>query len=128
MEGGGYECNCSDGWSGSYCDIDEDACVLNKNYCEHGACVDGPGAEYYCNCNEAYRGLKCDELFCPMNYCKNNGTCILPINSTNASGIACECTTGYYGARCEIEGRLQNMLAIIDFKIIVLYSAQMCSK
>ena len=104
----GYWCNCTDGWSGEYCDIDDDFCPSNESYCQHGVCVEGVGTEHYCSCDETYRGELCDDLFCPDNYCFNNGTtsCKNESDINSLNDLNCTCKVGYYGDRCENEGKL----------------------
>ena len=103
-DGSGYWCNCTEGWSGAFCEVDNDYCPSSETYCGHGVCIEGVGTDYYCKCDEVYRGITCNELFCPEDYCSNNGSCSLLTNEQNETHVHCQCLYGYYGSRCENKG------------------------
>ena len=56
--GGGFVCDCDDGWGGEFCDVDTvDDCLSEP--CENGgSCTDGPN-NYTCSCILRWSGSTC---------------------------------------------------------------------
>ena len=85
------KCLCSDGYTGSKCEIK----VLkkineNKNCnasCKNGICLE---KEDRCLCNEGFTGLNCDYETC-INDCNGNGIC---------KNKKCECFKGFIKSDC----------------------------
>uniref|UniRef100_H2Z913 Uncharacterized protein n=1 Tax=Ciona savignyi TaxID=51511 RepID=H2Z913_CIOSA len=79
----GYRCNCSPGYTGTYC---------STNNCANNPCVFGTGI--YCNT----RINNCDN-----NQCKSDSTCV-----ALTSGYRCDCEVGYSGRNCNIKVKTNN--------------------
>ena len=82
----GMACNCSEGWTGSYCDKQIDT----SKYCNgHGS------PDYYglCNCENGYGGANCEI----KNPCKNGGAWV----NSEWRKSGCDCPAGYTGETCE---------------------------
>ncbi|KAL6263574.1 hypothetical protein P5V15_006363 [Pogonomyrmex californicus] len=93
----GVTCQCLDGYSGDYCEID--ASVCNETMCKNsGECVEGPGFSFYCRCREGWTGTLCeiDVDECLESPCKNGGLCI-----NVPSSYTCACLFGFTGKDCD---------------------------
>ncbi|XP_070543821.1 hyalin-like [Ptychodera flava] len=92
----GYLCLCADGWTGTNCNIEPNACLSNpcKN---NGTCVK-EGALYNCICLQGWQGINCEIEVneCLSDPCENGGVCIDLVN-----GYFCACQPGMVGERCE---------------------------
>lgn len=91
-----YECNCTAGYTGEFCDVNIDECMNNK--CKNNStCIDGI-ANFTCVCQNGYEGWLCDEEIdeCRSNPCRNGATCI-----DKLAYYECICADGYVGHQCE---------------------------
>lgn len=92
-------CVCSTGWTGTFCQVDENGCEtitpngnLTKNYCINGVCADAaPGKEksFSCLCDHGYTGDYCN---LEINECEEYTPC--PKGSTcydKVGGYTCIC-------------------------------------
>ena len=74
-----YTCDCAEGFSGDYCDVNVDDCVGNP--CGNGSCVDDV-ATFHCSCDDGFYGdlceLETDE--CLSSPCGVHATCHDMIN------------------------------------------------
>ncbi|XP_033640734.1 neurogenic locus notch homolog protein 1-like isoform X2 [Asterias rubens] len=99
-----FNCACTSGWGGKYC---ENAVLSNpcsSNPCQHGGlCASGSvrDEDYYtCICPPNYGGLNCENQIppCDSSPCQHGGTCI---SLTTISSYQCACPGQYYGTNCE---------------------------
>ncbi|XP_072919780.1 neurogenic locus notch homolog protein 2-like isoform X2 [Hemitrygon akajei] len=91
-----FECECSEGFTGTKCEINENDC--NPDPCHYGTCEDGIAA-YTCICTPGYKGPICSEQIdeCQSQPCQNGGTCQDRVND-----YKCRCPVGTSGVNCEI--------------------------
>ncbi|CAG0915687.1 unnamed protein product [Notodromas monacha] len=91
-----FECRCSLGYEGRYCEVNIDECALGHDCGEHGACVDMVNS-YKCDCDPGWEGDRCQHEIdeCQSGPCQNGATCIDRLN-----GYSCECTEEYTGKDC----------------------------
>lgn len=100
VSGGGkvnIRCECLEGFSGDYCEINDDDCRSQPCH-NNGVCKDLVN-DYYCNCTgTGYTGRQCHSNIdeCARNPCQNNGVCY-----DNYGSYTCECKSGFGGANCE---------------------------
>lgn len=96
---GGYQCNCTNGFNGTHCEINIDDCVSNpcKN---NGTCRDLVNDFTCSHCLPGYTGKTCEEDMneCSSNPCRHNGTCTDYVNS-----FTCACPVGFGGSTCDEE-------------------------
>ncbi|XP_068684192.1 polycystin-1-like protein 2 [Montipora foliosa] len=96
---GGYQCNCTNGFNGTHCEINIDDCVSNpcKN---NGTCRDLVNDFTCSHCLPGYTGKTCEEDIneCSSNPCRHNGTCTDYVNS-----FTCSCPVGFGGSTCDEE-------------------------
>uniref|UniRef100_A0A914VW34 Protein slit n=1 Tax=Plectus sambesii TaxID=2011161 RepID=A0A914VW34_9BILA len=102
-----YSCICSTGFTGRNCTENIDDC--RTNLCQNSAiCRDGINA-YTCECVNGHSGRFCEippisnALYpqtspCEYHECEN-GYCFQP--NKDSKDYVCQCSTGYYGAKCE---------------------------
>lgn len=109
----GRSCNCPDnlyiqknGSNVSCLHRSEIASLCYKN-CVNGGKCKYTGDEMVCDCPSKYEGEFCEHFIC-SEYCKNQGVCILPINSKSFSTAQlkarrlCHCLHAWKGVQCEI--------------------------
>lgn len=105
--GGGYNCSCATGYSGSNCTT-WSPCA-SPSPCANGAtCIPNPtpggSPSFTCTCSVGYTGTEC-QYWDPCQYylgdsCFHGGACV---NNTTPGGIpafTCNCTAGYVGSSC----------------------------
>ncbi|CAF0901320.1 unnamed protein product, partial [Brachionus calyciflorus] len=107
-----YECLCTYGYSGKYCDIQINPCEL-KDYhkcSKNSKCIPSEDMlmEYTCECTNGYHGKYCDKKFEPCKQLENpcnqktgQGVCIDSANLDNPKNFTCSCSPMYTGANCE---------------------------
>ncbi|MBN3299790.1 CRUM1 protein, partial [Amia calva] len=90
-----FECRCSLGWEGQYCQYDIDDCQSSP--CLYGNCSNFPGT-YECECYPGYTGRTCavDIDDCLDHHCANGGTC-----NDGVDSYTCTCSPDYTGHLCE---------------------------
>ena len=96
IKAGTFACQCPQGYSGTYCEINIDECASSP--CQNkGVCISGLNT-YSCKCQAGYGGVNCQINIndCASNPCQNGGTCVDDIQS-----YSCSCPDGYSGANCE---------------------------
>ncbi len=93
--GGVAKCECNDGYTGTFCDVNIDDCEPNP--CVNGVCIDQVGA-YECSCLPGWTGTNCDVDIdeCESSPCVN-GDCTDQVN-----GYSCSCLPGWTGPNCDI--------------------------
>ncbi|RCN46518.1 EGF-like domain protein [Ancylostoma caninum] len=96
----GYYCECGLGWTGTFCEVQEDLCNVSNNCLNGGKCRGEYPGKILCECRDDYRGEMCEEKieYCTLKPCFNNGSC----KELNSKGYKCYCEEGYAGANCEI--------------------------
>jgi len=94
-------CNCLNGFTGTYCDININDCTSSP--CQHGgSCVDGV-TSYTCSCVPGYNGTHCENDFfdeCNSNPCQNAATCVAPVGNNS---YHCLCVPGFNGSLCQTQ-------------------------
>lgn len=94
-------CDCHPGYSGEFCEINDDECAEFAEACNsHGFCSDGVASWTCANCAEGWSGEFChvNVQDCQDVHCLHGGSCVEGDNSW-----ACECPYGFGGRYCEIE-------------------------
>lgn len=92
---GEAQCECEEGYTGTFCDVDIDECESNP--CLNGLCMDQVNA-YSCSCLPGWTGTNCeiDIDECLSEPCVN-GDCTDQVN-----GYSCSCYPGWTGRTCEV--------------------------
>jgi len=102
--GGGYFCNCPNGFSGDYCQTSicsiSSPCGGPVNVCVPNLSAPS-GNGYTCECYRGDTGTNCEITYCMSHpsLCENGGTCQ---NSTGYPYWACDCINGFHGSNCQI--------------------------
>lgn len=97
-EMGGFKCNCAGtGYSGTFCQINVDECMISSPCLNGGVCFDTYGS-YTCECQPGFGGNNCEQQVneCLSHPC-GNGTCI----DLKGGRYNCICPLGYSGLNCE---------------------------
>jgi len=92
---GDEHCSCTDGYTGSHCEL---APCSRSNCSNHGDCSTTPGGNS-CSCDSGYTGDRCQTSIlppCPNSYCNDHGTC-----RVTPGGNSCSCYPGYTGDQCQ---------------------------
>ena len=94
----GISCNCVDGFTGEFCEIDLASCANNP--CKNGAtCISHDTGDFTCQCANDYYGDTCELVSaCNSSPCENGGICSI----SNSNDFQCECTAEFTGETCEI--------------------------
>ena len=100
---GEYECSCSPGFEGRYCEKKIAFCSAGpdrQNPCQHGGTCQDHFTHYTCDCVLGYVGQNCSTNVddCASHMCQNGGTCRDGVNK-----YTCECPPEFTGKFCEIE-------------------------
>ena len=67
---------------------------VNTEYCS-----DMNGSQKFkCECNNGFNGERCENSGCPLNFCKNNGTCTTEIVGGNLIW-ECDCPFPFEGEK-----------------------------
>ncbi|XP_046385384.1 sushi, von Willebrand factor type A, EGF and pentraxin domain-containing protein 1-like isoform X2 [Ischnura elegans] len=92
----GYYCSCPDGYTGTFCELQDDACLTEP--CLNGGLCSSNGTSYLCSCSQDFTGLNCEIISdpCSSSPCKNNGICM-----TYGTSFECSCTAEFEGIQCE---------------------------
>ena len=101
-----YFCNCSKGFDGSECDIDNRRCKPTTCW-NQGTCNETTGE---CSCEHGWTGEFCEKRidYCANVTCENNAPC-----RSSFLNFTCECLTeNYSGQYCEI---VSTKLATLQF-------------
>lgn len=95
-EGLSFTCNCTEGWTGIYCQSDIDECESSP--CQNGGICINKLASYDCACPTGFTGNNCEQVlhYCPNSTCINDALCLLDDGEP-----VCYCVPDYHGNRCE---------------------------
>ncbi|XP_012590228.1 PREDICTED: sushi, nidogen and EGF-like domain-containing protein 1 [Condylura cristata] len=96
---GAFACQCREGFTGTHCETEVDAC--DPSPCQHGGrCESGGGGAYLCVCPESFFGAHCETVTdpCFSSPCGGRGYC----QASNGSH-SCTCKVGYTGQDCARE-------------------------
>lgn len=95
----GFECSCTPGWSGDFCDEDVDECALEVPPCQNDAVCENLPGDYSCDCAPGWEGKHCDQDVdeCLETPCAN-GTC-----ENSPGAYACLCDSGWEGQHCDVD-------------------------
>ena len=113
-------CICSEGFTGTRCDIDLPFCDVDACL-NGGTCNEGFGRMTTCDCAPGFTGSNCssDLNFCTPNTCLNGGTCI----EGYGTETLCMCTKEFSGPNCTtcVAGKLfqVNMTGCSNQSIII---------
>lgn len=94
----GFKCHCSPGFSGTYCEVNDNDCTHNPCL-NGGTCEDGVN-EFSCQCIPGFVGELCEDNVddCRLWPCANGGVCKDGVNDFN-----CTCRPGFTGKYCTID-------------------------
>ena len=96
-----FSCECTQGWTGAYCERDIDECLITDGTICHngGTCVNSNGS-FSCVCVNGWTGPQCDVNIddCAFANCYNGATCIDKVGS-----FMCKCPPGKTGLLCQFE-------------------------
>lgn len=101
----GYECHCTQRYSGKNCEVDAGSPCGPPSPCLNGAsCGEDDKGNYICTCPSTHSGLKCENEIsshplCADQPCNNNGTCKV---LSNGKTVECDCLKGFSGQFCEV--------------------------
>ncbi|MFH4976923.1 hypothetical protein AB6A40_003632 [Gnathostoma spinigerum] len=94
----GPVCECEDGYSGKYCEVQSDKCEGVD--CNGGVCSETNGQQM-CACPEGRFGNFCENKNpCIPNPCQNSGKC-QQLSSEMGLEFSCTCLQGFSGKICE---------------------------
>jgi len=100
ITGGGYKCECPDGFSGVHCEINSSC---DSNPCSNGGICDVSDEDgKVCTCPSGYYSDLCDVDSCTDDQC-NSGTC-----AVTGTSFSCSCPTGASGDNCEVDSCSSN--------------------
>ena len=93
-----FFCRCNAGWSGAHCDI-----AVHCSDCSLGSlCVGAIRNRSICVCPIGRFGSRCLlKHSCPVNYCANNGQCIVINERMIEASYICFCADSFRGKRCQ---------------------------
>jgi len=91
-----YTCNCTAGYSGTYCGNVIDNC--GNSPCSNGGTCTNKINAYNCSCAAGWSGTTCTQLIdnCANSPCSNGATCNNYVNTYN-----CSCASGWKGTSCQ---------------------------
>ncbi|UJR11418.1 hypothetical protein I4U23_015598 [Adineta vaga] len=93
-----FFCQCQKGWTGAQChiSIDCDDCSSDS------ICIDRAHNRSICICPLEKFGNRCLlKHSCPINYCENNGVCVVTDERMVDTSYECLCPEEFRGERCE---------------------------
>ncbi|XP_033106842.1 fibropellin-1-like [Anneissia japonica] len=103
VDGTSYKCDCTELYSGFYCQT-----PITQHPCLSSPCMNGgeclsPSENndyYFCVCGTGYTGSRCEILdACSVGPCQNGGTC-----SNTGTSFTCTCLSGFTGSTCSTTG------------------------
>ncbi|CAF2727459.1 unnamed protein product [Rotaria sp. Silwood2] len=93
-----YFCRCYSGWSGAQCHIQIDCSSCSS----HSICVGPIQNRPICVCPVGKFGSRCLlKQLCPINFCQNNGQCVVIDDRMLEDSFVCICPEAFTGIRCE---------------------------
>lgn len=101
---GSYTCTCPEGFSGSGCELREEACAGSP--CQNGGtCVplDSEEEGFVCHCRLGFVGARCEAEASPClaRPCANDGTCLDAPDTKQ--GYRCACLSAFEGETCLVQ-------------------------
>lgn len=97
-----FECECTAGYHGQYCELKTKSSICDPNPCDNKAKCQlelKNSLAFKCNCTEGYMGKYCEKTNgCHKNKCKR-GACVL--DSKDPTNHTCKCEEGYLGSLCD---------------------------
>ena len=93
-----FFCRCQSGWSGARCDrpIDCSQCSTDS------ICLGAVANRSICVCPPHKFGPRCLlTQTCPMNFCKNDGQCVVLDQRMTDDSYACLCLEPFFGPNCD---------------------------
>ncbi|CAF1623962.1 unnamed protein product [Adineta ricciae] len=118
-----FFCQCHRGWTGAQCHI-----LINCNDCSSDSiCTGYSHNRSICICPLEKFGNRCLlKHSCPINYCQNNGLCIVAGGQFGENNYKCVCPEEFYGQQCEhVYARLYiklNIREMSSYLIGYIYS------
>ncbi|XP_053381259.1 protein crumbs homolog 1-like [Mercenaria mercenaria] len=99
IHNGGYECYCSPGYYGNYCEKEIDEC--RSSPCMDTATCQDEVNGYICRCPLGKSGIHCEVDVtdgCVSEPCMNGGTCV---DIGDNGQYSCTCVPGFEGVNCQ---------------------------
>ncbi|CAF3982006.1 unnamed protein product [Adineta steineri] len=118
-----FFCHCKRGWTGARCHI-----PIDCNDCSSDSiCADSVYNRSICICPLTKFGNRClVKHSCPVNYCQNNGLCIVIDEQMTDNSYECLCSEEFQGKQCEhLKARLYialNDREMSSYLITYIYS------
>ncbi|KAK0403298.1 hypothetical protein QR680_016845 [Steinernema hermaphroditum] len=91
-----YQCECSLGFTGKFCEDDLDECEFSP--CKNGASCVNTSPGFHCQCTPSFTGDLCQKPagFCARKPCQNGGECVEQL-----TGYRCQCGPEWTGRDCD---------------------------
>ena len=99
-----YECQCSEGYRGAFCQERIPPCQASSGLClPGGSCVEDESRRgFHCACQPGYEGSNCSvaKQTCQADrsLCQHGGQCV-----RGEAGYSCVCPAQYSGDFCQVE-------------------------
>ncbi|CAF0938005.1 unnamed protein product [Adineta steineri] len=104
-----FFCRCNPGWSGISCNFRTNCadCSLDS------ICIGSLRERSICVCPVNKFGSRCLlKHKCPLDFCKNNGQCLVTDATSMINSYNCICPESFYGNRCEMQDKYKLEISL----------------